>query len=240
MTSACTALTSRPTRRAASRIDTGPAPHRALSSSQRFAPRTRHSSSGVAKLMRALFCGLPDFATASASAIAAAGARTSRITVFIHNPPNVAFEVRKKRFLEAAARRGLTPLLLHASRAQELPKAFDDAFKQRAQMLVVANNPIFSTNAQALVDLAARHRIQAIYGNDNFAPPAVWCPTRSAISICTATRRCLPTVSKGRKPAELPFEQPTRFEMVVNMKTARALGLAIPQSVLLRADRVIE
>ena len=93
VTSACTALTSLPTRRAASRIETGPAPQSTFSNAQRLAVSTRHSSSGVAKLIRADFCGLPDLAAASASAIAIPGEHTSRVAVFIEMPPDIALEM---------------------------------------------------------------------------------------------------------------------------------------------------
>jgi len=93
VTSPCTALTSRPTRRAASRIDTGPAPQRALSSAHRFGVNTRQSNSGVAKLMRADFSALPVFQARAKSAIESPGVRTSRIKVFIVPPRDVILEV---------------------------------------------------------------------------------------------------------------------------------------------------
>ena len=93
VTSPWTALTSRPTRRAASRIDTGPAPQRALSSSHRFWVNTRQSNSGVAKLMRADFRGLPAFQARAKSAIESAGVCTSKVTVFMVPPRDVILEV---------------------------------------------------------------------------------------------------------------------------------------------------
>lgn len=93
VTSPWTALTSRPTRRAASRIDTGPAPQRTLSSAHRLGVKTRQSNSGVAKLMRADLWGLPVFQTRAKSAMESAGVRTSRITVFMVPPRNIILEV---------------------------------------------------------------------------------------------------------------------------------------------------
>ena len=93
VTSPWTALTSRPARRAASRIDTGPAPQRALSNSQRFWVNTRQSNSGVAKLMRADFSGFPVFQACTKSVIELAGVRTSRIKVFIVPPRDIFLEV---------------------------------------------------------------------------------------------------------------------------------------------------
>ncbi len=157
------------------------------------------------------------------------------------DPASPVYEFRKKRFPLAAAQRGLTPLLVHASRAEELPRAFDDAVKQRAQMLVVANDVFFSVNARAIVDLAARHRIPAIYGNDIYAPlGGLVSYSVRVVDMYRNAALFVDRILKGRKPAELPFEQPTRFEVMLNMKTAKSLGLKIPQTVLIRADRLIE
>lgn len=156
-------------------------------------------------------------------------------------PGSPIYPFRLQRFPAAAKQRDLTPLLVHAARAEELPKAFDDAMKQRAQMLLVANDAVFSANARAIVDLAARHRIPAIYGNDIFAPlGGLVSYSHSTIDLYRNAALFVDRILKGRKPAELPFEQPTRFELTLNMKTAKSLGLKIPQTVLIRADRVIE
>src|SRR5450755_2230244 len=93
VTSPCTALTSRPTRRAASRMETGPTPHSALSNSHRFAVSTCQSNSGDAKAMRADFSALPDFHAFTKPAIASLGERTSRVTVFTIPPRNVGLKV---------------------------------------------------------------------------------------------------------------------------------------------------
>ncbi len=157
------------------------------------------------------------------------------------DPASPVYEFRKKRFPLAAAQRGLTPLLVHASRAEELPRAFDDAVKQRAQMLVVANDVFFSVNARAIVDLAARHRIPAIYGNDIYAPlGGLVSYSVRVVEMYRNAALFVDRILKGRKPADLPFEQPTRFEMTLNMKTAKALGLKIPLSLLIMAEKVIE
>ena len=157
------------------------------------------------------------------------------------DPTNPVYAFRKNRFPAAARQRGLTPLLVHASRAEELPRAFDDAVKQRAQMLVVANDVFFTVNARAVVDLAARHRIPAIYGNDIFAPlGGLVSYSVRVVDMYRNAAVFVDRILKGRLPADLPFEQPTRFEVMLNMKTAKSLGLKIPQTVLIRTDRVIE
>jgi len=95
--SLCTAFTSRLTLRAASRMDTGPAPHRTFESSQRFAVRTFHRSSGDAKLMREVFCGLPVRHAPAKAAMDTLGSRTSRVTVFTVPPRYVALDGCKER-----------------------------------------------------------------------------------------------------------------------------------------------
>ena len=157
------------------------------------------------------------------------------------DPSSPLYPLRQKRFPAAAAQRGLMPLLVHASRAEELPRAFEDAVRQRAQMLVLANDALYSAHARTIVDLAARHRIPAIYGTDIFAPlGGLVSYSHSSTDMYRNAALFVDRILKGRKPAELPFEQPTRFEMTLNMKTAKSLGLKIPQTVLIRADRVIE
>ena len=153
----------------------------------------------------------------------------------------VASEKRKTRIGIPLALAGLTSLLVHASRPEDLPRAFDDAVKQRAQMLVVANDVFFSVNARAIVDLAGRHRIPAIYGNDIYAPlGGLVSYSVRVVEMYRNAALFVDRILKGRKPGDLPFEQPTRFETMLNMKTAKSLGLKIPQSLLVRADRVIE
>ena len=166
---------------------------------------------------------------------------TAKRIAMLLDPTTPVYPFRKKRFPAAAAQRGLTPLLVHASRAEELPKAFDEVVKQRAQMLVIANDPAMNSNARAIVDLAARHRIPTIYAGDIFAPlGGLVSYSYSNVAMYRNAALFVDRILKGRKPADLPFEQPTRFEMTLNMKTAKSLGLKIPQTVLIRTDRVIE
>ena len=102
-------------------------------------------------------------------------------------------------------------------------------------------DPLFVGVRQALVELAAQHRIAVSYDNRliaeagglmSYGPDTVDMYRRSASYV--------DKILKGAKPAELPIEQPTKFELVINLKTAKALGLTVPQSLLARADEVIE
>ena len=130
---------------------------------------------------------------------------------------------------------------MHAPSLQEISSAIAEAVAQRADMLVVANQDTFSNDPKLVPDLATRHRLPVIYPLDAhiahgglvfYGFSGAWFFANAAVFV--------DRILKGKKPAELPFEQPTTFEMVINMKAAKALGLTIPQSVLVRADRVIE
>ena len=103
------------------------------------------------------------------------------------------------------------------------------------------NDPMFWVQRQRIVDLAAKHRLPAIFQSREFAEAGgllSYAPSFADIYRRLATY--VDQILKGVKPAELPVEQPTKFELVINLKTAKTLGLVVPPTVLLRANRVIE
>ena len=146
------------------------------------------------------------------------------------------------KILEQSARGvGLTPLLFDVRKTADLAPAFDAAVKQRADALVVGGGTVLQTNLGRVVELAAKHRLPAVYNNAEFVDRGGL--MAYAVSFPPLYRRAATYVDrllKGANPAELPIEQPTQFELVVNVRTARALGLTLPQSLLLRADRIVE
>ena len=165
--------------------------------------------------------------------------RGTRIAL-LDDPANPV-DGRRQRFGAAAAKRKLTPVFVSASSLEEIPLAFASAVEQRAQMLVVARSGNFSTNPKIVVDLAARHRLPTAYSSDSFAAHGALVTYAESNAVMARNAALIADrILKGRKPAELPFEQPTQFEMIVNRTTAKALGLTIPQTILVRADRVIE
>jgi len=125
------------------------------------------------------------------------------------------------------------------------PKTVDTAFgaahKERVDAMLVLTSVVTTTQREKIIDLAAKNRLPAIYFT------AEWVEAGGLLaygaSFTDLFRRAaiyVDKVLKGAKPADLPVEQPTKFELVINLKTAKALGLTIPQSVLLRADQLIE
>ena len=146
------------------------------------------------------------------------------------------------RQLDVTARSlGLEPQLLDVRHPEDFARAFDAATKQRADALVVANDTLTQSNLRRIVDLSATHRLPAIYASREFVDAGgLFAYGAKQSDLYRRAASYVDKILKGAKPADLPVEQPTTYELVVNMKTAKALGLTIPQSVLLRADQVIE
>ena len=144
--------------------------------------------------------------------------------------------------IEAAARKLKVKLgVLDAGNATDLDKAFSAIGASGAQGIVMAGNPFFDANRVKLVQFAASKRLPAVYYFKHFVDAGGLMSYGGSLE--DSYRRAAAYVDKilkGVKPADLPVEQPTRFELVINMKTAKALGLAIPQTLLLRADQIIE
>jgi putative ABC transport system substrate-binding protein len=125
------------------------------------------------------------------------------------------------------------------------PKDFDDAFKaavkSRAGGLITLEDPFTIAHRTRIVGLALRHRLPAVYAVRPFVDAGglmSYGPDRADQNRRAAT--FVDKILKGARPADLPVEQPTKFELVINMKTAKALGITIPPSLLLRADQVLE
>ena len=123
----------------------------------------------------------------------------------------------------------------------DLDKALDEAARTRAGALVIMPNPVFVTNLRRIADFAARNRLPSIFHLREFANDGglvSYGVDRSDLFRRAATY--VDKILKGANPADLPIEQPTKFELVINLRTAKALGLNVPPSLLARADEVIE
>jgi len=151
--------------------------------------------------------------------------------------PNPAWRTE----FEAARALGLTVQTYRVQAAEELEGIFTAMTKARAEALVVDSSAFLYFHRQRLVELAGKSRLPAIFSDRDFVEagglmsfwanePAIW--RRAGFYV--------DKILKGTKPADLPVEQPTKFDLVINLKTAKALGLTIPQSLLMRADEVIQ
>ena len=146
-----------------------------------------------------------------------------------------------KRIATEGQSLGVQLQLLDVRKADDLTQSFDAAVKQGVGALIVIGSSLMQPNRDLIVALAAKHRLPAIYPGREFVDAGGL--MSYAIDYPTLFYRAASLVDrivKGAKPADIPVEQPTKFELVINLKAAKALGLTIPQSVLLRADQLIQ
>lgn len=157
------------------------------------------------------------------------------------NPSNPDAEAQTKEASAAAAKTGLSIHVVQASRESEIETAFAELGRRHAEAVVVASDGFFNAQPRPLTALAARHRIPAIFATRLFAEAGGLISYGASIAEGYRDAALYAgRILKGEKPADLPILQPTRFELIVNLKTAKALGLTIPETFLLRADQVIE
>jgi putative ABC transport system substrate-binding protein len=124
--------------------------------------------------------------------------------------------------------------------ADHFDRAFEAAVKGRAQALLLSQSPLFITHQKRIVDFAAKRRLPAIYPTSDYTDRGgLMSYAHNNLENWRRAAMFVDKILKGAKPADLPVEQPSKFEMVINLKTAKAIGLAIPPNVLARADRVI-
>ena len=166
--------------------------------------------------------------------------RVARIA-FLTNLGNPNEQLNWQQIEMAARARGIRPQLLDVRKPEDFERAFNDASERRIDALVVALDGLLSQNRQIIVDLAAKHRLPAIYGSSEFTIPgglAAYGPSYS--DLYRRAANYVHKILKGAKPADLPVELPTKFQLLINLKTAKALGLTVPPTLLARADEVIE
>jgi putative ABC transport system substrate-binding protein len=165
----------------------------------------------------------------------------AKVIALLVNPNNPIVERLIRDMQEVARRKGVELPILKASSDDEIEAAFEMLAQLHASALLVVGDPFFTSRSEKLAALASHHAIPAVYqarrfidtgGLVSFGPNYAAYARQAGIY---AGR-----ILKGEKPADLPVQQPTKFELVINLKTARALGLTVPQSLLARADEVIE
>ena len=167
--------------------------------------------------------------------------RQIRSAAVLNNPDNSSHAVFLQETLSAAQSLQIQVHILNARNSGEIDLAFKEAAKEGTQALIVFDDPVIWGLRKQVVTLAANARLPVMYGYSEFVDEGgliSYGPHRPDLYRRTAAY--VDRILKGAKPADLPVERPTRFELFVNLTAARTLGLAIPQSLLLRADRVIE
>ena len=165
----------------------------------------------------------------------------SRVLVLAY-PADPISPLQVKALERSAPAMGITLQVNNIQAAEDISAAFDDGVREDAQALLVTSTSIFLVHRARITELAARHKLPALYpwllpvtdagglmGYDATDPDV----HRNAAAY-------VDRILKGAKPSDLPVQQPTKFQLVINLKAARALGLAVPPSLLARADEVIE
>ena len=164
------------------------------------------------------------------------------VVAVLWNPANPVWQAAALRETEVAGRAmGLRLQLLEARGPDELDGAFAAMTTERADALFVPADIIFVRYTQRMADLAARHRLPAMYGfREHVEAGGLMSYAANFPVMFHRAANFVDKILKGAKPSDLPVEQPTKFELVINLKTAKTLGITIPQSVLQLADEVIQ
>jgi putative ABC transport system substrate-binding protein len=166
--------------------------------------------------------------------------KLSRVAILM-NPTNSGHAMILKTVQTAAQKSGVKILPVQARSPQEIESAFSTMTKHNAEAVIVANDAFLNQQRRQIAELAAKNRLASVAavreyveagGLMSYGPNFVESYRRAATYV--------DKIFKGAKPGDLPVEQPTKFELVINHKTAKALGLTIPQSLLISADKVIE
>jgi len=164
----------------------------------------------------------------------------SKIAILV-NPGNPMQRLLLAEEVPSTAQRlGVTLLIVEATTAEELDIAFASAAAQHADAIVVFADALTSLHAPRVIALAAEHHLPAIYLFRQFAEGGLIVYGPDLANLWRRAGGYVDKILKGTKPSDLPVEQPTKFELVINMKTAKALGLTVPLTLQVAADEVIE
>jgi putative tryptophan/tyrosine transport system substrate-binding protein len=164
----------------------------------------------------------------------------ARVAVF-WNPPNPAYGPILRELEAAAPTLALELLRLEVLVPDDFERAFEAATRQRAGALIAPGDPLFTNRAKMVTDLALKYRLPTLWNERELAEAGGLLSL--GVNLVDSYRRAATHVDKilkGAKPADLPMEQPTKFDLAINLKTAQALGLTIPQSVLIQASEIIQ
>ena len=164
----------------------------------------------------------------------------SRVAVLL-NPTNPSNPPQLKLTQAAAAAMAVTLLAFEAKGADEIDRAFAAIKTERPGALIIIGDPMLGSHRKRIVELSGQNRLPAIYWVREFSDAGgLMSYGANFDDLWRRAATYVDKILKGAKPGDLPVEQPTKFELVINLRTAKAMGLTIPPSLLLRADQVIE
>ena len=165
----------------------------------------------------------------------------ARLVAVLSNPGSVTQPAAVSSVKEAARTLAVSLQPLEVRSLGDFEAAFAAMAKERADALLVVADPLFGTHASRLAALASKYRLPSIYGTrGEFEPGGLILYGPNGVYQMRQAADYVDKILKGAKPADLPVEQPKKFELVINLKTAKALGVTVPQALVLRADEVIQ
>lgn len=157
------------------------------------------------------------------------------------NPGNASHALSEERLRSVATKIAVNVSAFKAGNAQQIDSAFALMAGQKMQGVIVAADQYFRQRRAELAELAIKHRLLSVMANVEFAEAgALMSYGSNVLSIYRRAATFVDKILKGAKPSDLPVEQPTKLELIINGKTAKALGIRIPRSLLISADKVIE
>ena len=166
---------------------------------------------------------------------------TARRVCELVDPANAYIKLIRERDEQAYRTLGMQPIFVEVPDATQLATIFGEVSRMSADALIVRADPIFVANREQIASLASKYVLPTVAEGKRFVSAGCllsYAPTSS--SQGRAMAGLIDKILKGAKPGDLPIEQPATFELAINMRTAKALGLTIPQTLLLRADEVIQ
>ena len=201
-----------------------------------FAQSLAHPGGNITGLVRSS----PELIGKNLELLAEAVPGVKRIGV-LFNPSNRAHEQSEANLAKAAGLLGLQYQIFYAREAKEIEPAIKSARTKRMQALLVMGDGMYFQRREQIAALALAHRLPSSYANtEHVEAGGLLSYSPSSLSNYRRGASFVDKILRGAKPGDIPIEQPAKLDLAVNVKTARALGLAIPQSILLRADQVVE